>query len=121
MRVIKTIAGAVAIFVVAGGLFLWWTRRPHERPANTPATGNNRFETWHARREVKNPPELTMTLDTADGKRTYPESKHIPLVIKYSGSISRMYIIEIGVGMNAESQSQMLHADGIRSLTYLPG
>ena len=88
-----------------------------------PAIANNQFETWHARREARNPPGLIMTLDTADGKRTYPESEYIPLVIKYSSSMFRKYNIETAVGSSAAGQSQRLHVDenGIRSLSQLGG
>jgi len=121
MRVIKMIVGSVAILLVAGGLFLWFARRPHAKHGGLPAAGNNRFETWHALRDAKNPPGLTMTLDTADGKRTYPESQYIPLVIKYSSSMFRKYNVETGAGSSAAGQSQRLHADGIRFLSQLWG
>ncbi len=62
-----------------------------------------------------------MTLDTADGKRTYPESEYIPLVIKYSSSMFRKYNVETATGSSAAGQSQQLHADGIRFLSQLGG
>jgi hypothetical protein len=62
-----------------------------------------------------------MTLDTADGKRTYPESQYIPLVIKYSSSMFGKYNVETAAGSSAAGQSQRLHADGIRSLSQLGG
>jgi hypothetical protein len=37
MSVIKLIAGAITIFLAAGGLFLWWAGRPPARPMNMPA------------------------------------------------------------------------------------
>ncbi len=119
MRVIKMIVGSVAIFLISGGLLLWWAGRKPARPEDKPVSGNNCFETWHARREAKNPPGLTMTLDTADGKRTYPESEYIPLLIKYSSSMFRKYNIETAIGSSAAGQSQRLHADGIRSLSQM--
>ena len=83
-------------------------------------TGTNVFEIRHARRRAKNPPGLTMELDTADGKRTYAEGAYIPLVIKYS-SIYRRYNVETAAGSNAAGQSQRLHAEGIWSLSQLGG
>ena len=80
--------------------------------------GENQFENWHARREAENPLGVTMALDTADGKRTYPESEYIPLVIKYSSNISGKYKIAI---TNAAANNQRLHADGIQSLSYSAG
>lgn len=119
-RVTKIILSAFAVLIVGGGLILWL---PSRKAANTPpvlTTGSNVFEIRHAHRAAKNPPGLTMTLDTADGKRTYLEGEYIPLVIKYS-SIYRRYNVETAAGSNAAGQSQRLHADGIWSLSQLGG
>lgn len=118
---IKPIAGTIALLLLVGGFFWWRSWRRPVTPAALPAVGNNRFEKWHAQREAKNPPGLTMTLDTADGKRTYAESEYIPLVIKYSSSMFRKYDVETGAGSSAAGQSQRLHADGIRFLSQLRG
>ena len=118
MSTLKPIAAAVALLVAFGVFFLW--RSENSKPAKLPTT-SNRFEAWHAQREAKNPPGLTMILDTGDGKRTYAEGEYIPLVLKYSSSLFRKYNVETAAGSNAAGQSQRLHADGIWSLSQLGG
>jgi len=69
------------------------------------------FEARHAQSEAKNPPGLSMVLDTVGGKRTYSERDYIPLVITYSCGIPYKYKVETGLGMNAAAESQRLYTD----------
>jgi len=63
-----------------------------------------------------------MTLDTADGKRSYPESEFIPLVIRYTSQTISRYKVETGLGMNAAAESTRLVSDESKpSPTLYPG
>jgi hypothetical protein len=75
------------------------------------AQENNVFEARHAQSEAKNPPSLSMVLDTPDGKRAYSEGEYIPLVISYSSVVRYKYKVETGFGWNAVAESQRLYTD----------
>src|ERR1041384_5006153 len=75
------------------------------------AQGNNIFETQHAQSEAKNPPGLSMLLDTRHSKRSYSEGEYIPLVISYSSDIRHKYRVETGIGWKAAAESQRLYTD----------
>jgi hypothetical protein len=75
------------------------------------AQENNVFEARHAQSEAKNPPGLSMVLDTPHSKRSYSEGEYIPLVISYSSDIRYKYKVETGLGWNAAAESQRLYID----------
>src|SRR5581483_11219982 len=80
------------------------------------------FDSRHAGAEAKNPSGISMTLDTADGKRSYPESEFIPLVIRYTSQTISRYKVETGLGMNAAAESTRLVSDESKpSPTLYPG
>jgi hypothetical protein len=85
------------------------------------AQGDNIFEARHAHAEAKNPLGLSMVLDTVDGRRTYSESEHIPLVIRYSSNTLYKYKLEVGRGTNAASISQRLYTDVQTPVSYMGG
>jgi hypothetical protein len=85
------------------------------------AQGDNIFEARHAHAEAKNPPGLSMVLDTVDGRRIYSESEHIPLVIRYSSVIRHKYKIEVALGNNGAATSQRLYTDVQTPIAYLGG
>lgn len=55
------------------------------------AQEDNVFEARHAQSEAKNPPSLSMVLDTPHSKRAYSEGEYIPLVISYSSDVRYKY------------------------------
>jgi len=75
------------------------------------AQGYNVFEARHAQSEAKNPPGLSMVLDTRDSRRSYSEGEYIPLVISYSSDIRDKYKVETGLGWNGAAESQRLYTD----------
>ncbi len=75
------------------------------------AQGNDVFETGHAQSEAKNPPGLSMVLDTSHSKRSYSEGEYIPLVLSYSSDIRYKYKVETGLGWNDAGESQRLYTD----------
>ncbi len=75
------------------------------------AQDNNDFEARHAQSEAKNPPGLSMVLDTLHSKRSYSEGEYIPFVISYSSDIPNNYKVETGFGLNAAAVSQRLYSE----------
>jgi len=75
------------------------------------AQGNNVFEVRRAQSEAKNPPGLSMVLDTRVSRRSYSEGEYIPLVISYSSDIRDKYKVETGLGWNDAAESQRLYTD----------
>jgi len=75
------------------------------------AQENNVFEERHAQSEAKNPPGLSMVLDTRESKRSYSEGEYIRFIISYSSDSRHKYNVETGLGWNAAAESQRLYTD----------